>query len=144
MKSIVTAGLFAISVAQLWGQAPVDGHKNPQIQQITIPSYPQLPNGAREEGQVDVRVTIDSTGTVSEAHATSGPQRLRALAEASAMKCKFAPSARGPIRWLMEFAFILQDGIGVAEPAAIYKFPNRVEIYGRARLSITPSGPPVH
>jgi TonB family protein len=143
MKSIMTTILIVMSVTQLSGQAPRDHRKDPQIQEIVIPSYPQLANGAREEGQVNVRVTIDSAGTVSEAKAISGPQRLRVLAEASAIKCKFMPSKRGPIRWLIEFAFILQDGVGTAEPAAVYKYPNRIEIYGQARLSITPSGPSI-
>ena len=48
--------------------------------------------GERGEGVVTVQVTLDETGKVIEATATSGPKSLRQFAEDAIKKSKFNPA----------------------------------------------------
>ncbi len=57
---------------------------------------PLLPSVAQRmgvSGPVEVNITVDDSGTVTEAVAQSGPAMLRATAEAAILKWKFKPAA---------------------------------------------------
>ena len=58
---------------------------------------PELPDSARERGEtgvVEVNLTIDDLGRVAQAVAISGPEALRAAAEAAARQWRFKPALR--------------------------------------------------
>lgn len=56
------------------------------------PVYPAFAQRAQIEGRVSVEVTLDETGEVVEAKATSGPPMLRSAAEDAAARSRFKPA----------------------------------------------------
>ena len=57
---------------------------------LPTPEYPVLARQAHASGPVEVQVTIDEEGNVTQAHAMSGHPLLRAAAVAAAQKAKFS------------------------------------------------------
>jgi hypothetical protein len=98
---------------------------------IVTPIYPLQPNGAREEGQIDIDIVVEPSGRVTAAHATSGPARLRRLSEEVIKQWKFYPGGKDPTNCTMIFKFIARRrGEIPANTAAIFREPNLLEIYG--------------
>jgi TonB family protein len=64
---------------------------NAKAIEMPQPVYPAEARAANVSGTVTVHVTIDETGTVTSATATSGPIALRASAEEAALKARFKP-----------------------------------------------------
>jgi TonB family protein len=58
---------------------------------LAIPVYPSIERQRNTEGLVTVEVTLDETGKVLTAKATSGPRGLRQSAEDAVRKSKFNP-----------------------------------------------------
>ncbi|HEY8561074.1 MAG TPA: TonB family protein [Pyrinomonadaceae bacterium] len=58
---------------------------------LAIPIYPMMERQRNTEGLVTVEVTLDETGKVVSAKATSGPRGLRPAAEDAVRKSKFNP-----------------------------------------------------
>ncbi|HWS87405.1 MAG TPA: energy transducer TonB [Pyrinomonadaceae bacterium] len=56
------------------------------------PVYPLAAKAAGVAGTVVVRVTLDESGRVQTAEATSGPEMLREAAEEAARKAQFSPT----------------------------------------------------
>ncbi len=56
------------------------------------PAYPPLAKAAHASGTVIVAVTVDESGSVVEAHATSGHPLLQAAAVAAAREAQFTPT----------------------------------------------------
>jgi len=118
--------------------------QTPEVQQAVAPSYPRLPPGFRESGEVQVEIAITRSGEVSLAKATMGPDRLRGAAESAARKWRFKPQNNATEKWVITFAFIMQQG--VTDPpliASVFVSPNRMEIFEKARETITISDPAV-
>lgn len=59
------------------------------------PVYPVEARAERAQGTVEVEVTIDEQGKVTEAKANNGHQLLRAAAEEAALRAKFTPTTLG-------------------------------------------------
>jgi TonB family protein len=57
----------------------------------TMPSYPPGAKQNKVQGSVEVRVTIDEAGIVTEAVAVSGPSELRNVSEKAASQWRFEP-----------------------------------------------------
>lgn len=116
----------------------------PQVEEVATPGFPRLPLTEREGGEVQVEVAISSSGEVVSARAVSGPDRLRAVAERAARKWKFRSQDRATEKWTITFAFIFRPGLG-DPPAvsAIFKAPNRVEVFAEERKVVTIVDPPV-
>jgi len=116
-----------------------------QIVEVAIPGYPRLPSGAREEGEVQVELTIAPSGRVSEAKAMTGPALLRTSAQAAAGLWCFRPLNQGqPAKWKVTFAFLLKPDLG--DPPAvtsIFRPPDRVEVFAEKREVVTIADPPV-
>lgn len=56
------------------------------------PAYPAALRSARIGGTVAVTLTVDSSGRVRNVQATSGPQQLRAAAEAAVLRWRYDPA----------------------------------------------------
>ena len=56
------------------------------------PDYPRELRAAKIGGTVEVTVTIDAAGRVKAARSLSGPQLLRAAAEAAVMRWRYQPA----------------------------------------------------
>jgi TonB family protein len=135
---LVVLMLFASSCAGV-GLA-----QEPTPIEIAAPSYPKIPPGAEESGEVQVEVSINTSGNVVGAKVISGPQRLRAAATLAARRWKFRPQERPTDAWVITFAFIYRAGIG--DPPSItslFKPPNRVEVYALERKVVVIEDPPV-
>jgi protein TonB len=75
------------------GPVSVGGEvKPPKVISSVAPVYPTIARQANVEGNVVVRVTVDKTGNVSDAHAISGPPLLRQAAVDALRQRKYEPS----------------------------------------------------
>jgi len=123
------------------GTQAVASAQNPQVTEAAAPGSPRLPSGGREGGEVHVEITIGTSGEVASAKAVSGPERLRAVA---ARKWRFRAQERPPEKWIITFGFNLRPSLG--EPptiAAVFKGPDRMDVFAEERKVITISDPPV-
>jgi TonB family protein len=112
--------------------------------EIAAPSFPKIPPGAEESGDVQIAVSISPSGDVMEAKAISGPQRLRAAAIFAAKRWRFRPQEKPTETWVMTFTFIYRNGIGDPPSiASLFKPPNRVEVYALERKVVVIEDPPV-
>lgn len=59
----------------------------------SVPEYPAALRKAKVGGTVEVSFTVDETGRVSRAEATSGPRSLRTFAEAAVRQWVYEPAA---------------------------------------------------
>lgn len=113
----------------------------PEVTEAAAPGYPRLPSGGREAGDVRVEMTVSSDGSVIAAKAISGPDRLRAAAEAAALRWKFAKRDQ-PVTREVVFAFIQRLGIGdPPQVSAVFKSPTRMEVFAEEREVITIADP---
>ena len=72
---------------------PVSGGVlNGKALSLPVPVYPQLAVRSRVTGKVEVEVTVDETGKVISAQATSGPGPLRDAAVEAAKHARFSPT----------------------------------------------------
>jgi TonB family protein len=116
----------------------------PEVVEAAAPVYPRLPSGGRESGEVRVEVAISASGEVTSAKAVSGPSRLRSAAESAARKWRFETNDRHVEKWIVTFGFILRSG--VREPpavAAVFRSPDRIDVFAEALRVVTISDPPV-
>ncbi len=128
----------------LIGSCPAIRAQSPLPVEVAAPSYPRIPPGFEESGEVEVGVSISSAGEVLTANAISGPQRLRAAAVAAARLWRFHPQETGTDKWRMTFAFIYRAGIGNPPAvASIFKPPSRMEIFAQERKVGVIEDPPV-
>jgi len=81
------------------------------LHQVT-PTYPPLLRIARIQGDVVVRMTIDTNGVPSDAKAVSGPEPLRAEALRCARQWRFTPARMGeevvPAAFNLTLRFVLR------------------------------------
>ena len=68
------------------------GVVNGKARSLVTPQYPSAARAVRASGQVSVQVTIDESGNVISASATSGHTLLRSAAESAARSSKFNPT----------------------------------------------------
>ena len=68
------------------------GVLNDKATSLPQPAYPPAARAVKASGTVEVKVTVDENGKVTEASAVSGHPLLRAAAEAAARNAKFPPS----------------------------------------------------
>ena len=68
------------------------GIVNGKAKKLARPPYPPAAKEARITGKVEVRVTIDETGTVLFACAQSGPSIFYPFVENAALGSKFSPT----------------------------------------------------
>ena len=74
-------------------RAPISGGVlNGKAVRLVQPSYPAIARSAHVSGTVTVQVTIDESGNVISAHATSGHPLLQSSAVAAARASKFSPT----------------------------------------------------
>jgi hypothetical protein len=116
----------------------------PQVEIAALPAYPRLPSGGREQGEVQVEVSIRPNGEVATAKAIAGPERLRVVAEKAAAQWRFARSQRSIEKFKVIFAFILKPGIGESPTvASSFRPPDRVELYAEPKEIVTIQDPPM-
>lgn len=112
--------------------------------EVAAPSFPKIPPGAEESGEVQVEVSISPSGDVTEAKAVSGPQRLRAAAVVAAKGWRFRPQEKPTEAWVVTFAFMYRTGVGDPPSiASLFKPPSRVEVYALERKVVVIEDPPV-
>ncbi len=112
--------------------------------EVAVPSFPKIPPGTEESGDVQIEVSISQSGDVTGAKAVSGPQRLRAAAVLAAKRWRFRPQEKPTDAWVITFAFIYRTGIGDPPSiASLFKPPNRVEVYALERKVVVIEDPPV-
>ena len=68
------------------------GVVNGKARNLVTPQYPSAARAVRAAGQVSVQVTIDESGNVISANASSGHTLLRGAAESAARASKFNPT----------------------------------------------------
>lgn len=68
------------------------GVLNEKATSLPKPTYPPAARAVKASGTVEVKVTVDEKGKVTEATAVSGHPLLRAAAEAAARNARFPPS----------------------------------------------------
>lgn len=68
------------------------GVVNSKAANLVKPAYPEAARAVRASGAVNVKVTIDESGTVISAEAVSGHPLLRAASENAARASKFSPT----------------------------------------------------
>ena len=68
---------------------------NSRAKSLPVPPYPETARRMRVAGMVVVEVTVDESGRVSEARATSGPVLLRQAAVDAARLARFQPPLVG-------------------------------------------------
>jgi TonB family protein len=74
-------------------RAPISGGVlNGKAVRLVQPSYPPIARSAHVSGTVTVQITIDESGNVISAHATSGHPLLQGSAVAAARASKFSPT----------------------------------------------------
>src|SRR5689334_22080280 len=108
--------------------------QTPQVVEAAAPGYPILPSDGRERGEVQIEISIATSGEVTRATAVSGPDRLRPVAEGAARKWRFKAQDRPTGKWVIIFGFNLRTGLG--EPplvASVFKAPDRVDIFAEER-----------
>ncbi len=135
-------GLFVLM--QALAPQRVSSAQVPEVVEAAAPGYPRLPSGGRESGEVQVEVAIGSSGEVVIAKALSGPERLRAAAEGAARRWRFRAQGNRTERSVITFGFNLRPGLG--EPpavAAVFKGPDRIDVFAEERKVVTISDPPV-
>ena len=59
---------------------------------LPTPAYPAIARGAHALGAVTVQITVDESGKVISAHATSGHPLLQAAALQAAYAARFSPT----------------------------------------------------
>jgi TonB family protein len=112
--------------------------------EVAVPSFPKIPPGSEESGDVQIEVSISPSGDVTEAKAVSGPQRLRTAAVLAAKRWRFRPLETPTAAWVITFSFIYRAGIGDPPSiASLFKPPNRVEVYALERKVVVIEDPPV-
>jgi TonB family protein len=65
---------------------------NGKAELLPVPGYPATARAVGAQGQVTVEVTIDESGRVISAHASSGHPLLKGAAEDAARRAKFSPT----------------------------------------------------
>lgn len=139
---IAPIGLFTLF--QIAGTEAVTSAQTPHVIEAAAPGYPRLPSGGRQSGEVQVEVTIRASGEVETARAVSGPDRLRAAAEVAARKWMFKNQEMATEKLMLMFGFNLRPALG-DPPAvpAVFKLPDRIDVYAEQRQVVTISDPPV-
>jgi TonB family protein len=141
---MMRTALFGLLVLLAVGTERLASAQPPQVVEAAAPGYPRLPSGGRESGEVQVEVTIGTSGDVVSAKAVSGPERLRPVAETAARRWRFKAQNQPTEKWVITFAFNLRPGLG--EPpvvASVFKGPDRIDVFAEERKVITLSDPPV-
>ena len=122
----------------------VAGAQPSRVIEAAAPSYPRLPSGGRESGDVAVEIMITPSGEVASAKAASGPTRLRAVAESAARRWRFESHSGPSEKWVITFGFNLKPGLGDPPPVfAIFKGPDRIDVFAEERKIVTIADPPV-
>ena len=119
--------------------------ETPELVEAVAPTYPVLPSGGRESGEVQVEISIRASGEVANAKAISGPERLRASAEVAARKWRFKPQDKPTAKGLLVFGFNLRSGLG--EPSTmppVFKIPSRIDVFTEERKVVMISDPAVY
>ncbi len=95
--SVLSIILLGFSIISAQTDAPMPktisgGVLNGKAQNLPIPEFPAAAKAVRASGAVNIKVTIDEDGSVSEASAVSGHPLLRQAAVNAARQAKFAPT----------------------------------------------------
>ncbi len=95
--SVLSLILLGFSIISAQTTAPIPqtisgGVLNGKAQNLPIPEYPAAAKAVNASGAVNVKVTIDEDGSVTEASAVSGHPLLRQAAENAAKQAKFSPT----------------------------------------------------
>lgn len=108
---------------------------------VTIPVYPLLPSGGREEGTVSASIFVNSSGKVDRVVTSGASDGLRRAAETAARTWEFKPSAHNTV---VSFVFTLKEKKSdVCRPSVRFEPSIRVEICDERKKIITISDPPM-
>ena len=117
--------LFAITalaaLAQDWTPSKI----------VAITEYPRIPKLARIEGTVEVKCTVDSSGTVTAAEALSGHRLLQEPARQNALQWKFQRGSTGVAgnSVTLRYDFLLDGKLqDDTRTAFVFEVPNRIQI----------------
>jgi TonB family protein len=108
---------------------------------ITIPAYPLLPLGGREEGIVSAAISVNSSGKVEHVVTSGASESLRRAAEDAARRWEFKPHGRSAT---INFVFVLKDKkADVCKSSVNFLTSIRVEICEERKKIVTISDPPM-
>jgi TonB family protein len=140
MKPLLWVCMVIMMDGSAFAQQQISGQAPGAIEAV-VPGYPRLPSGGREDGEVRVEITVNTEGSVTAAKALSGPDLLRTFAESVALKWKFEKQDQ-VITTELVFAFVKRLGLGdPPKVTAIFKPPNRMEVFAEAREVVTIADP---
>ena len=112
-SSAVTKILFLIAVllnvhTTAHAQSSLKDDEHPAVVKAIAPVYPAIAVQARAEGKAAVEVKIDADGTVSDAHACSGPPLLLAVSRVAALRWRFSAVASGSKERIVQLTFVFR------------------------------------
>jgi TonB family protein len=135
---------LVVLILLAFGCARLMSAQEPIPVEVAVPSFPKIPPGAEESGDVQIEVSIGTSGEVVGAKVVSGPQRLRTAALLAAKQWRFRPQEKSTKAWVITFAFIYRAGVGdPPSVASLFKPPNRVEVYALERKVGVIEDPPL-
>lgn len=97
-------------------------------------SYPQVARAGRVQGQVDVEVSISTSGEVESALAVSGHTLLRKAAEQNAKRWRFTASSDSHRRLKIDYVFVLDEPPTPYAPDTQTAFDLPVRVWVRSSL----------
>src|ERR1043165_8339334 len=100
---------------------------------MAVPQYPLLARTARIQGVVQLKISINAAGEVTEVAVISGPKMLTESALTNVKTWRFGPSSN---KITMPHKYILDDHLIEGNDCCRFKMdgPMTVEIYGGATL----------
>jgi TonB family protein len=105
----------------------------PAVVAAVAPTYPVIAAAAKASGDVNVDVTIDSSGNVSSARAVNAHALLKNICEATARRWKFAPTKEPKSNRTARLIFTFRevaDRVPEHERTPVFLPPYRVEVTG--------------
>jgi TonB family protein len=125
--------LFALTALAAWSQDWTPSKI------VAITEYPRIPRLARVQGSVEVKCTLDSSGSVISAEAVSGHRLLQEPARQNALQWKFERVSKEAVgsSVTLKYEFLL-DGKRPddAKTTFVFELPNRIQIIAPVSLIV--------
>jgi TonB family protein len=121
---------LAILVLTITVSAQTKPPAGPDVVAAVAPRFPAIAASANATGDVIVEVIIDSSGTVSSAHATAGHPLLKKLCEVTAKRWKFVPATGDKVERTahLTFSFRVVAKATELDMTPVFFPPYRIEV----------------
>ena len=125
---VILSILFGITIGASTKAVMGQAEEQPQVIKAVAPlNYPAIAAAAHAEGRVTVEVKINAAGEVIYRKATEGHPLLRAFAEMSAARWRFAPSGNQTEVRLAKLIFVYKLVDDIKEEETSFSPPYQIE-----------------